>query len=349
MKFEDSKITIEPILDTLEMKKIEDRFYFGDEYKDYISNSRLTLINPEQIVRKEGETPIYGSYQEYLNGFDNIYRESFYLGTAFHQGFLQPEYFEMCDSVNRPSGLKGYIADSLYNDGIFCPTYEEVYEKAKEVNYYKKLFSDNRCQNLFDDIIPYLLDRYQFEKDYDGDKQLMYLSEFQRDLYYSAMYLLNNHPGIQAAMHPTNIYSEPISLNEEAIIVHLSVTVDNSAPFILKLKAKLDNLVINEERNMITVNDLKTHGRDLLEFPNAIIDFHYYREIAIYSYLLSLVAKKYYNFNNDYKVCGNFIVATTNADRKVGKFSLTNDLYEKGIEEYQRLIRMVAYYTYYGI
>lgn len=351
MDFENSNIVIEPILDSLEMKKIEDRFYFGEEYKDYMSNSRLGLINPEQIVRKDKDgNPVYGCYEEYKKGFDNAYRESFFIGSIYHQGFLQPEYFELCDSVERPSGLKGYIADTLYNESAFFPTDDEIYSKAKEINYYGSLFNENKFQQLKESVLPYLLDRYNFEKDYDGNRQLMYLNKFQKINYRRAIYNLNNTGEVKAAMHPISLHNiEPISLNEEAIILHFKVTVDNGEPFVLKLKAKLDNLVINKETNSITVNDLKTHSRDLYEFENAIIDFHYYRELAIYAYLLGLIAKRDYGLNDQFTVKGNFIVVTSDKYARVGLFNLNKRLFEKGIEEYRRLIKMVAYHTYYGI
>ncbi len=349
MKFEDSKITVEPILDSLEMKKIEDRFYFGDEYKDYMSNSRLGLINPEQIVRIENKIPIYGSYKEYLRGFDDSYRESFFIGTAYHQGFLQPEYFEMCDVVDRPTGQKGYIADLLYDEKGINTTINDIDNKAREIGYYKTRLTEEKLQELRELVLPYIKNRYDFEMEYNGNKQLMYLGKFQRQSYYRAIYNLNTNAEIHSAMNPIYLHNEkPLSLNEEAIIVHFKVTVNDSEPFILKLKAKLDNLVINKETNTIIVNDLKTHGKDIYEFKNAIIEYHYYRELAIYAYLLGLIAKRDYGFNEDFKVKGNFIVVTSDKHARTNLFSLSPKLFEKGIEEYRRLIKMVAYYTYYG-
>lgn len=41
-------IQIIPLLDTLRLQKIDDEEYFSEKYSNYISNSRLGLINPEQ-------------------------------------------------------------------------------------------------------------------------------------------------------------------------------------------------------------------------------------------------------------------------------------------------------------
>ena len=43
-----SEIKIVPILDSLRILKISDDDYFSSKFENYISNSRLSLINPEQ-------------------------------------------------------------------------------------------------------------------------------------------------------------------------------------------------------------------------------------------------------------------------------------------------------------
>lgn len=43
-----SEITITPILDTLRMEDISDDIYFSERYSNYISNSRLKLIDPDE-------------------------------------------------------------------------------------------------------------------------------------------------------------------------------------------------------------------------------------------------------------------------------------------------------------
>ena len=41
-------IQLVPLMDTLRVQKIDDSEYFSEKYNGYISNSRLSLINPEQ-------------------------------------------------------------------------------------------------------------------------------------------------------------------------------------------------------------------------------------------------------------------------------------------------------------
>ena len=63
------EIKISPILESLQLLKIPDSKYF-EEYSNYISNSRLGLINPEQD----------GSPEKFFAGFKPIYSAAFDLG-----------------------------------------------------------------------------------------------------------------------------------------------------------------------------------------------------------------------------------------------------------------------------
>ena len=72
-------IKVYPLLDTLEILDISDETYFND-YRDCISNSRLSYINPDQG----------GSVEKYLAN-EKINSGSLLLGSAVHAEVLQPE------------------------------------------------------------------------------------------------------------------------------------------------------------------------------------------------------------------------------------------------------------------
>ena len=67
-----SKIRVSPIMDSLVIDKITDEVYFSEKYADYISNSRLKLINPDQG----------GSPEQYFEGFagNKIYLDALIQG-----------------------------------------------------------------------------------------------------------------------------------------------------------------------------------------------------------------------------------------------------------------------------
>ena len=87
---QNQSIKITPLLDTLHLEKIDDSIYFSKKYSNYISNSRLSLINPEQD----------GSPEKFFSGFKSVYSPSFYklfickyMDNGMHHGFGVYHYF----------------------------------------------------------------------------------------------------------------------------------------------------------------------------------------------------------------------------------------------------------------
>ena len=105
-------VSFTPLLETLKVLDISDEEYFGDAYKDYISNSRLALINPEQD----------GSPKDFFEGLRNKYSDSLYFGSAVHELILQPNDFILIDSVDRPTAKAGFMADELYSKSGKVPS-----------------------------------------------------------------------------------------------------------------------------------------------------------------------------------------------------------------------------------
>ena len=69
MKLEEIKL--EPLIDTLRIEKIDDKIYFTSSvYKNRISNSRLSLLNPNQD----------GTPEKFFSGFKQSFNASFALG-----------------------------------------------------------------------------------------------------------------------------------------------------------------------------------------------------------------------------------------------------------------------------
>lgn len=339
MNLDNIKLT--PILDSLQLLKITDEEYFSSKYADYISNSRLGLINPEQD----------GSPQKYFEGFEGnkLYLPSLVLGSAVHESLLQPEYFMLCETVDRPTGKVGFISDIVYNKEHRLPTEDELVEAAIEVDYYHGILSVNIVNKLKTEINDYLNKRWEFEEaNKDKGKEIIFLDSKDRLRYYECMKNLNSNKLIQRLLHPISIEQPVISLNENAIILDVEAVVDDGEPFIIKLKSKLDNFTIDQECNLITVNDLKTHGRTIDVFDASIHNFHYYREMAMYSTLLNMVVNKYYDIPNP-DIKANFLVVSTVHPFNTQVFRMTKELFNKGIEEFNRLVKMVCYYTHYGI
>ena len=335
-----SEIHITPLLDTLRFEDIDDEIYFSEKYSGYVSNSRLSRINPDQD----------GSPEKFFNQSLSLYTDSILFGSAIHTLVLQPESFELNEQANRPTAKAGYMADEVYK------TYKKggdivnaIYKASDKINYYKGSLTSNKIDKLINQCNQYWKDRLNFENTTKSNKTQVYLDLKSRLKVKACLQSLNNDSNIQKLLKPKGIIEDPIYGYEKAILLDVQVTFDDKTikPFILRLKAKLDNYTIDKENNTILVNDLKTHGNILSEFDNAVEKYHYYREMSIYTWLLSFIAKKYYNMDNPI-IKSNFLAIETIPDYYTKVSPMTSKLFKKGFEEFRKLLKLVAFYKVNG-
>lgn len=335
MTLEEIKIT--PLLDTLEIKKIPDSVYFSDEYFDYISNSRLG------ILKKDGP-------EVFFKGIPFQSTPSLEIGSAVHELVLQGDLFYLCFDVDRPTSKAGIMADELYSVFTRDSSTEEklraIYDASDKVNYYKGMLDTKKIEVLLDKCKPYWEQRKEYEDRHKHQtSQPIYMSVKNREIVQQCVHALNRNKSIQDLLHPKGLINDPISANEQAILLNIRVEVPEKEPFIFKLKSKLDNFTIDPETNEIVVNDIKTMGKFLSEWNENFIKFAYYRELAMYCWLLSLVAEKYYKMK-DYKVKSNCLIVSTIPQYYTKVYHLTKADFARGWEEFKYLVRLAAkYYT----
>ena len=94
-----NEIKISPIIDSVYREKISDKEYFSEKYKDYISNSRLGLINPEQG----------GNPDKCWLGFNEDKTASLNLGSFIHCLVLQPDEFYLVKDLHMRCLLKRFF------------------------------------------------------------------------------------------------------------------------------------------------------------------------------------------------------------------------------------------------
>ena len=82
-------VKIEIIPESIELIKLTDEEYFSNKYKDYISNSKLSLLNPDEE----------GSIEKYESGFDSKFSDSFELGGAVHAIVLHRSVNKKLESI----------------------------------------------------------------------------------------------------------------------------------------------------------------------------------------------------------------------------------------------------------
>lgn len=255
---------------------------------------------------------------------------------------LQNDLFTICDEVDKPTAKMGALADRLYNlHKGEIPSKESICKEATIVDYYGGNLSDSRVNDIIEKCTNYWQSRAAYEASYTGDREVLYFDPKSRETVQKCVVALKNNKRVQGLLHPTGLIENPISECEQAILLDILVEYDENTKFILKLKSKLDNYTIDKESNIITVNDVKTIGKIVSEMPNNIARFHYNRELAMYSWLLSLCAKKYYDLDNPI-IKGNYLVVSTIPDHYTKVIPMTKGMFMEGWNEFSRLLKMVV-------
>lgn len=326
-----SKIKITPLLDTLQLEDISDEIYFSKKYSDYISNSRLG------ILLKDGA-------KAFFRGFQNQeYSSSFFFGGLLHQQYLQPESYEVVKGVYTPTAKARLMALELYNPTGISPTDDEIKIASYKIGYYKDKLTPSRITELRNKCSNFWRDRCIYEKHNPikkGDRERIYVDEKSYNLLISCLNSINSNPDFDKLIHPEGIVETPYSANERTILLNVKIEIPEYEPRIFKLKSKLDNFTIDKEENVITVNDLKTTSRLVGDFDPTY--FHYQRELGIYSFLLKLCAKKFFNLDNP-TVKGNFLVISYAPGYENLIYPMNNTLFKQGFNEFKYLLRIAAY------
>lgn len=333
MELNDIKII--PLLDTLKLQKISDETYFSEKYRGYISNSRLGLVNPKQD----------GSPEKFFEGFKSTYNSSFELGSAVHELILQPESFELMEDTSKPSAKLGAMAEVLYpiykkNNKV---TKEDVIEASNKVEYYVDKITDKRYNEVIEKCTPYWEYRDTVPS---SDKEQIFLDKRSEEIVKSCVESLLNNNQACSLLHPKGIITDPISENEQAILLDVKVICPNGKEFILRLKSKLDNYTIDLESETITVNDVKTIGKYVSEIDGNIERFHYSRELGMYVYLLRLCAEKFYGLSKP-KIKANYLVVSTVPNFYSKVRPATHKELVQGFNEFKILLKYIAYLIAY--
>ena len=332
-----SEIKLTPLLDTLQLVKISDTEYFSPKYGEYISNSRLGLLNPRQG----------GSPESFFTGFkDEGFISSLVIGSAVHELVLQNESFELAPALGKPTAKMGAMADELYPVWLKHPIRtSDITEASNKINYYKGKLTPDRIKQVNEQCIPYWKARKQLVS--NSNKELIYLDDKSRDTVYNCVEALTNNPQVQELLHPSGLIDAPISLNENALLLDVQAECPNGKTFIIHLKAKLDNFTIDLESDTIVVNDVKTIGKVVSEIDSNISKYHYSRELAMYLFLLRLYVIKEYGIENP-TMKANYLVVSTVPQYYTKVRAMTKKECYEGLHEFRTLLRYAAYQIGYN-
>lgn len=332
-----SEIKLTPLLDTLQLIKISDAEYFSPKYGEYISNSRLGLLNPRQG----------GSPESFFTGFkDEGFISSLVIGSAVHELILQNESFELAPALGKPTAKMGAMADELYPVWLKHPIRtSDITEASNKINYYKGKLTPDRIKQVNEQCIPYWKARKQLVS--NSNKELIYLDDKSRDTVYNCVEALTNNSQVQELLHPSGLIDAPISLNENALLLDVQAECPNGKTFIMHLKAKLDNFTIDLESDTVVVNDVKTIGKVVSEIDSNISKYHYSRELAMYLFLLRLYVIKEYGIENP-TMKANYLVVSTVPQYYTKVRAMTKKECYAGLHEFRTLLRYAAYQIGYN-
>ena len=311
---------VKPIIESLEMLDIDDDTYFK-EYASYISNSRLSLINPEQD----------GNPDKYLNNVHS-FSSSLTLGSAVHQMVLQGDEFCIVDEVDRPTAKMGNMADYLYKyyleGGV---SNEDVIAASNAINYYKGKMNDDKIVNVFEKCTKYWEDRKVYEEQLLPEIPI-YLDPKSRKTANDCIRSVLYNKSISDLLNPV----DSKSYNEATFLIDFEV--DGK---ILKFKAKLDNFTINEDFGIVVLNDLKTTGHYVDQFDQSFEKYHYFRQMGVYTWLLKLWCQKV-GIEITSFTTNMLLVSTVNAESKVYKVGKSQIV--RGVKEFNYLMSLVSKY-----
>jgi hypothetical protein len=287
--------------------KISDEEYFSDKYKDYINNSKLSLINPDQG----------GSLDKYREGGKLIENDSLVLGTAVHNLILQPNEFELDDKIDKPSAKKGMIVDYILRNKLPLNG-ESISEAIEAVDYFGGNISTKKINELRELLLPYY--NYVLDKNDNKIRLPARLANTCKECVKS----VTGNADILELLYPENM------------VVHNEITVLSKIELdskILKFKGKIDSLSYNND--VFIVNDLKTTRSNIENFKYSFEKYHYARQLALYTYLLEPI------FKNRVSEC-NIIAVQTIHPFTSGIFGITKATLNSGLVEMRKLIKLVA-------
>lgn len=267
-----SNVKITTLPDTIQLIEMDDEEYFSDKWAEWISNSKLALINPDQDGSPEVYKEGLGKHQKYS--------DSLVFGSAVHELVLQPESFILAEGVDRPTAKLGAMADELFENYLNDLTDDKyIIAASNKIDYYKGKMDKIKIQNVLDKCEEYWKSKERWHKNYSGDKEPIFLDPKSREKLKLCLASVDSNQEIQDLLHPKGVLEDPISMNEAALFVQVKAEY-NGKETILKLKGKLDNFTIDTETGEVTLNDLKTTGHKLIDFKDSFKKYHYNRQMA---------------------------------------------------------------------
>ena len=336
IKLKDFKII--PILDSAHHLDISDEVYFSSKYVKYISNSKLASICPAQG----------GSMAKFYGPSEHLNTSSLALGTVVHCMTLQPNDFTLAPKIDKPSAKLGQVCEAYIKYLKRGLTKEECAQRACiDVQYYI-----NQIQSKIPKVIEEGDKYYEQVKDFDSS--VLTLDNRSWDTAMQCINNLKNNSLIQSKLHPTGDFMEDLpAFNEDTLFLDFLVIYQDKLCTTLHIKGKLDNWTIDEDRKVLTLNDLKTTSHILKWFTHreygSLYKYHYLRQLKLYQIMLENLCMKLYGYNTKQWVFEtNILAVETTRDCNSQCINIRPKQLIEGEEELFNCLKMVGYYEIFG-
>ncbi len=250
--------------------------------KPRISNSSLSMINP-----REGGSPRV--FKKFLDGtYEDKDSKALREGTLIHRRLLEPETFTIYNKV-RPSDLMTNVLDTVLKplDKEFLSMHSIEYFKtdliqtAKDFGYGNGKYKDDRIWKELNKAP--VLNYFIFLQEASGK---IILNDAEHKLIEDAVESVEQDSLIKEMLsNKTSLFGQDVTIFNELEILW---EIDD-----LKLKSKLDRVVLSHTDKHITLIDLKTTREDLHYFPLTIVKRDIDRQMAFYKAALKYAYPEY--------------------------------------------------------
>ncbi len=333
-----NEIEITPVTESIVHTKIPDELYFGEAYADYISNSRLRYINPQQK----------GSPKLYLEGNKSLDTNYINLGSAIHQLFLEKEAYTLDDSIDKPTAKLGKVIDKIrkYRSEDELSIHQAINYSCSEINYFAGGLSQQRIKTIIAKGLKYYMTLRELPEN------TIVLPKKDAHTCKCCLKALTSHDTVMKIVTPQNHEPDTFTFNEDVLLMDVKAIYRKEKEITLKLKMKADNWSINTRLKKLVINDLKTTSKPLHQFMSyfgSFYNYHYYRQMAMYAWMIQLFCNREYGYSSDlWTTESNMLVVETSHNHQASCFKVDEGAMEMGKYEFFKLLKMVAYYEMFG-
>jgi len=267
-------------------------------------------------------------------------------GKVIHCLLLNPEDFDsefITVPGKLPSGNNKLIVDEIFklyettllegvNNSLTLDTYETaIVDLLEKINLHQKLKTDEaRVKKILTaDNISY----FEFLKSSQG-KTLVDTDT------------LNYCKECVESIKENESVTALLQLDESDLKVYNEVPVKTdqliNGKFQFGFKGILDNVVIDEDKKTLFINDLKTTGKPLIDFPESVEYYRYWLQAAIY---YSLAYYRYIADKDDHQEWSiQFTFVVVDKYNQVYPFQVTPKTMKEWMERLNKVLLQVVYH-----